>query len=205
MSRVADMTWEEYLHGLASGDATPGGGAVAALTGAQAAALLSMVIAISAKRAPQGQAANDLEALAGARSRLLELATRDGAAFAKVMEASKLPKVLDEEKALRAAALEQALRAATEIPLEVMAEVAALWPAMEKVAGSAKASVASDAAIAVELYGAALSAASYSVRINLRYLKDEGFRAAAAARCESFFAGHAAQRELVMRTLDGLF
>jgi formiminotetrahydrofolate cyclodeaminase len=202
MSRVADMTWEQYLQGLASGDATPGGGAVAALTGAQVAALLSMVITISARRAPQGQDVSALEALAGSRSRLLELATRDGAAFARVIAASKLPNVRAEERALRAAALEGALRAATEVPLEVMAEVAALWPALENVAGSAKASVASDAAIAFELYGAALSAARYNVRINLRYLEDEGFRAAAAARCESFFAGHAAKRELVMRTLD---
>ena len=145
MSRIADMTCEEYLDRLASGDATPGGGAVAALTGAQAAALLSMVITISAKRAPGGPELSRLEVLAGARSRLLELATQDGAAFAKVMEASRLPDALDEEKSLRAAALEHALHRATQIPLQVMAEISALWPVLERVAGSAKTSVLSDA------------------------------------------------------------
>ena len=54
------------------------------------------------------------------RDSLLELVDRDSEAYSQVMEAFRLPKSTDEEKAARKEAIERATRLATEAPLNTM-------------------------------------------------------------------------------------
>ena len=89
------LTIESYLDSLASREPTPGGGAVVALMGAQAAALLSMSMRVTAKTDEAEQLSSALDAR---RRQLLELAEADAAAFASVMLAYKLPADDDEAK-----------------------------------------------------------------------------------------------------------
>jgi methenyltetrahydrofolate cyclohydrolase len=202
MNSVAELTLGAYLERLASGDAAPGGGAVAALTGAQAAALLSMAQAISSKNKSASATLVGCGELEGVRHRLLALATQDGEAFAQVLAAYQLPKSTSDEQRARSVAVENALHFATEVPLEVMSEVAALWPAIETTVASVKASVVSDVAIAVELWAAALAAARHNVRINLRHVRDESFCRNAETLCSTLLAGHGERRDAVLRSLE---
>lgn len=205
MDSLATLSLSDYLERLASSDAVPGGGAVAAITGAQAAALLSMVVGITTKETSpaSGDVTRLLSELASARNRLLQLATKDGEAFSTVMSTYRLPNVTESDKATRKEALQKALRGATEAPLAVMQAVVDLLPKIEIVIGMTKTSVKSDASIAIEMWATALSTARYNVDINLRYLKDETYKHEAAARAAAL-AAHLARRDALLKAIAQL-
>ncbi len=187
---LVTLKLEDYLAQLASEAGTPGGGAAAALTGAQAAALLSMTARISGSPSPRL-----LSALDARRQKLVDLADRDGVAFGAVMSAMKLPRATDLEKATRSTALDLALRAATDVPLALMAELDTLIDEAGEVIATAKASVVSDAGIAVELAAAAIRASRFNVDVNLVYLKDPVFAESVEKSCDALLDGLKVKRK----------
>lgn len=170
MDAIKSMTSEEYLTRLASGDATPGGGAAASLTAAQGAALLSMALRVSGVTDAEGKGL--LTKFDAARARFLALATADGQAFERVMQAYKMPRLTDEERVARKVAIQEGLKAACEPPLSVMKEAFSLLKESVWVVQHSKPSVVSDAAIAVHLLWAALVTARYNVWINIKSIDD---------------------------------
>src|SRR5262245_53289022 len=99
---LIERSVRDFLERVASPDPTPGGGSVAALTGALGASLLVMVAAMpkaksdaAADRTALDEAAGRLEAL---RQTLARLVDRDTAAYEAVMAALRLPRASDEEK-----------------------------------------------------------------------------------------------------------
>ncbi|HTI24569.1 MAG TPA: cyclodeaminase/cyclohydrolase family protein, partial [Kutzneria sp.] len=102
-----------WLDDLASGAPAPGGGAVAAMHAAMAAALVSMVCELTVGRPKYAEHEPTMrEALARAtehRQTAVELADADAEAFTGVTDAYRLPKGTDEEKAARRAAIQEAL------------------------------------------------------------------------------------------------
>ncbi|MEZ6195483.1 MAG: cyclodeaminase/cyclohydrolase family protein [Planctomycetota bacterium] len=162
---------EPFLSALAGGDPTPGGGAVAALAGALAAALGSMVGNLTIGRpryaAVESRFRDEVAALAEARREFSELAIRDAEAFEGYMAALKLPKDGDEAKARRREALRAASLAATEVPMATLRRAASLLPAVEYAAAEGNAHAVSDAGIAALLVETAVRAAGMNVAINL--------------------------------------
>ena len=65
---------------------------------------------------------------------LLALVDEDTAAFNRIMDAFKLPKGTDEEKAARSAAIQDATLYATEVPLRTMKAAAAVFPLVKAMA-----------------------------------------------------------------------
>lgn len=115
----------DYLGELAAKVPAPGGGAVAALHAAQAAALVAMVARYTtrAKDAEHRPVIDRIiEAADAARERTLVLADADAAAFTAVGAAYKLPKETGDEKAARSAAIETALLDAARVPADVVDE-----------------------------------------------------------------------------------
>src|SRR5579863_10100845 len=130
---VTQSSVEKFLDDLAGGNPTPGGGSAAAIMGAMGAALVSMVCNVTiGKKGYEGVEAEMRAILREServRSRLTAMVAEDIAAFDSIMAAYKLPKISDEDKARRAAAIQAGLRRATEAPLDcarVCAEVIAL-------------------------------------------------------------------------------
>ena len=122
--KLTEATVSELLAAFRSSEPTPGGGSAAALAGAVGASLLAMVAGLPKPRAAESADLDRLEA-AGAvprrwRSRSRALIDEDSAAYSPVVDAFRLPKSSDEEKAARSAAIQRALTAATEAPLRVM-------------------------------------------------------------------------------------
>jgi formiminotetrahydrofolate cyclodeaminase len=198
---LADATLSGFLARLASGAPTPGGGAVAALTGAQAAALLAMAVRVSAgdhgaASAPGAGAADTplLRSLDDVRRKLLDLATEDGVAFAGVMTAYKLPKGTGAEQEARKSAIQLGLKRAAQPPLEVMRAAGLLFELAAKAMPDVKTTVVSDALIAVHLLGATLQAAACNVRINLDGIKDDAFNAQAKSEMTRLFELDARER-----------
>lgn len=181
MTRPADpqletLDIESYLARLASSASTPGGGAVAGLTGAQAAALLSMVCNLS-----RGERYADVRATIDeinqscevARNKLLILANDDARAFNGVMHAHRLPKSNAEEKTTRTNAIQLALGAAAEVPLDVMQKTSLLLPLADRLADIGNRNLISDVGVAVYLIDATLYSARLNILINTRQLINE--------------------------------
>jgi glutamate formiminotransferase/formiminotetrahydrofolate cyclodeaminase len=174
-----------YLDVLASAAPTPGGGSAAALAGALAAALAAMVANLTIGRerfaAVETSMEHLLEELTQARQRLTAAMLEDAAAFAAYLAARRLPRGTAEERSIRQAALQAATLAATETPLDVARQAAALLPLCQAVAVDGNPSVASDAGVAALLAEAAVRSAGLNVRVNLPQLGDSARRAAIAA------------------------
>jgi len=119
----AEMELRAWLDALAAGTPAPGGGAVAALSAAGAAALVAMTCRVTIGRPAYAEAEDLLEDVLEDAEQLrlaaLELMDEDGRAYGKVIAASRMPKSREEEKAARRTALDDALVGAAGVPLQV--------------------------------------------------------------------------------------
>lgn len=177
--RQAHVGVVEFLNRLASGDATPGGGAAAALTGALAAALVSMVCNLTRGRvkfaAAEGEVGDILSQAEGLRGSLAAAVEADAVAFEGVMAAYRLPRGSEAERAERRAAIRSAAREAASAPLTVAESCAAIVDLCERAAPITNPNVGSDVVVAALLAGAAIEAAAVNVEVNLPAIGDERY------------------------------
>jgi formiminotetrahydrofolate cyclodeaminase len=102
MTKLVKQNIKMFLDEVASSSPAPGGGSVAALSGALGAALTSMVCNLT--RAKQGyesvqeEIAEVLEKSEELRKELTDLIDKDTDAFTEVMKALKMPKETEEQK-----------------------------------------------------------------------------------------------------------
>src|SRR5579862_1380864 len=100
-----DVPIGAWLAALASSDPAPGGGAAAALEAAMAAALVEMVCNLTIGKPAYADAEDAVTAIrdraTALRQRALALAAEDAEAFAAVIDAYRLPREADEERATR--------------------------------------------------------------------------------------------------------
>jgi len=176
---IIEQPVTQFLDELASSAATPGGGSGAAIMGALGAALVSMVCNLTigkknyAEVEPEMRSVlQDAEAL---RRRLADMVAEDIAAFNGLMAAYGLPKLTDEEKAARGAAIQHALRAATEAPLACARACADVIALSMRAAEVGNRNVISDAGVGALAAQAALRSAALNVDINVPSLQDAAF------------------------------
>jgi methenyltetrahydrofolate cyclohydrolase len=183
---------ESFLDKLASADPEPGGGGAAALAGALAAALVSMVANLTLgkeKYADVQDRVADLKTKSeDLRHRLQDFVTLDAQAYGAVAVAMKLPRATDEEKASRATALQAALRHAAEVPLDVVETAVQVGRLSETAAEIGNTNAVSDAGVAVLLAEGAAQSAALNVKINLAWINDEAFNQNAWNRAEAALA-----------------
>jgi glutamate formiminotransferase/formiminotetrahydrofolate cyclodeaminase len=181
-------TQEEFLERLASSSPTPGGGSVAALSGALGAALVSMVSRLtlgSKKHAEVAQPIKEiLDSAESIRSELVRLIDRDAEAFEKVLRAYKMPRTGEAEERARKEAIERGLIEAIEVPLETMERASSLVDLTARVAAIGNVRAISDAGVAAYMAEAAAASAALNVRINAAGLVDETKRRGLLARME---------------------
>ena len=156
---LTDLTCTGFAEETASESPAPGGGSISAYMGALAAALGTMV----ADQADRGQEL---------MQRLLHLVNEDTEAFNRIMDAFKMPKSTDEEKAARAAAIEDATLYATRIPLSTMEAAAETFPLLESMARTGNPASVSDAGVGALAARSAVLGAQLNVRINAASLKN---------------------------------
>ncbi len=169
----------DFLDQLAARVPAPGGGASAALSAAQAAALLSMVARYSTGERYLEHAETIHAVLAeseAARDHAVRLAEDDAAAFTVVSDAYQLPKATPEQKAARTAAIARALSGAAQPPAATITAAARLIELAETLVPIGNKNVITDVAVAAELARAAASSARLNVEINLAGLTDEDAR-----------------------------
>ena len=179
MSKLTDLTSKDFLAALASSAPAPGGGGGAAMAGALAAALASMVANLTIGKEKFAQQEPELKDLLDeaeeVRATLLGLVEDDAAVFNSFMACYKLPKATEEEKAARTAAIRSAAKQAAEVPMSIArASYRALMLAQRLVV-IGNPGVITDGACSAILARAALRCAEYNVRINLGLTKDEAY------------------------------
>lgn len=179
MSNLTDLKSTEFLTALASSAPAPGGGGGAAMAGALAAALASMVANLTIGKEKFAQQEPEVKALLEeaeeVRKRLLGLVEDDAAVFNSFMSCYKLPKETEEEKAARAAAIRSAAKEAAEVPLAIARASYKVLTLAERLVRIGNPGVITDGACSALLARAALRCAEYNVRINLGLTKDEAY------------------------------
>lgn len=177
------QTIDEFLDGLASGDPVPGGGSAAALQLAMAAALISMVARLTLGRKRFAEQAEHvrsiLERSEAIRVAAQQLQRADETAYAAVAAAQKLPRIDEHAAAARRAAIQHALKEAIVPPRDIMhlaAQVVALAQELLPIGNPA---ASSDVGVAAAAAAAAYTAGHLNVEINLAYIDDPFYIAAA--------------------------
>ncbi len=169
----------EFLRRLAGPQPTPGGGSVAALAGALAAALVQMVGGLTAGKKGLEEVSETMVTLQSQADEIAKTLTcaidEDAAAYDGVMAAFGLPKADDDQKAQRSAAIQSAMKQAAEVPFGVAQRCldAARLAAIALEQGNPNAS--SDAAVALLLAVCGLEGALLNVAINLDSIKDADY------------------------------
>lgn len=161
------MRIDEFLAQLGAKSPTPGGGAVAAMTGATAASLARMVVnySLGKKNLAEHQPAlrNADTALQRFEALMLGLGDEDAAAYALVNALQKLP----ESDPKRLADLPAAEAAALAVPRAVLGACCDLLRTIETLAPITNRHLRSDLAIAAVLAEAGARSAWWNVRVNL--------------------------------------
>jgi glutamate formiminotransferase/formiminotetrahydrofolate cyclodeaminase len=178
-SKLAAMSLADFADETASESPAPGGGSIAAYTGALGASLATMVANLSAHKkgwdnrweefsdwAEKGQAYKD---------ELIRLMDLDTLAFNKIMEAFSLPKSTDEEKTAREQAIQNATKYAIEIPFKVMQAAYGSMTVIKAMAETGNPNSITDAGVAALCARGAVIGAFMNVKINAQGFKDKDF------------------------------
>lgn len=183
-------TLDRFCEQLAAKTPTPGGGSVAALSGALACSLGAMVARFS-KDDPTAEKWDKQ------RNRFLDLILEDSQSYDGVSAVFKLAK----DDPARPGRMQEALLKAAQPPAEGLRLIAGFIGELAEFAPKAKGSVASDLAVAAYQSEAAARGFLLNVRANTSMLKDKAaagpMEAEAATQLEAVLAGTKKVREVV--------
>lgn len=188
MTEIKDQSIQTFLDELASKSATPGGGSAAALMGAQAAGLVSMVCRLTIGKPKFADVETEIQGVLdkaeALRSQLTGLIKSDIDVFDRLMSRYALPKETDEEKAIRSAAIQEILKDATDVPLQCFYACVEVIQLSKIAAEKGNPGVVSDAGAAVMAAYGALKSSALNVYINAGSLKDRAYAEAKLAELE---------------------
>src|SRR5512138_3177087 len=166
-----------FIEELAAPTATPGGGSAGAYAGAMGAALVAMVAGLTIGKKKYAEVEAQMQAIRvmaeSCRKELMQAVEDDSAAFEAVMGAFRLPKESEEEQTKRNATIHLATLNAARVPLRVAKDAVKVMELACKCAKEANLNAISDARSGFAMSRAALTAAAYNVKINLKSLEGE--------------------------------
>lgn len=185
---LSKMTLEEFGAELASDSPAPGGGSSAALLGSLASSLCSMMASLTVNKkgcedAFEG-AAKLVEKMKEKRNEFYKLMDEDASSFDSVIDALKMPKNTDEEKALRKEKIQEGYKAAIVPPIKSAHLASSLFDDIEYIVLNGNQNVVTDGLAAAISANSAVEMALLNVKINLTSIKDEAFVAEKKAEIE---------------------
>jgi formiminotetrahydrofolate cyclodeaminase len=196
-----DKSLIQFLNELASSAPVPGGGSTAALTGALAAALVSMVGNLTIGKRRYADVEADVKALLdqseALRHRLADLLEDDTQVYGSLSKAYGLPRDSEEQKAARTAAIQEALKEAEGVPMQIAEACVQMLDLCMPMAEKGNRLAVSDAGVAALLAEAGLRSAALNVLINLAYIQDREFVQREQTRLDRLLEGKAQLKEQV--------
>ena len=201
--KLDQLSVQEFINELSSGNPTPGGGSVAALCGALGAALSTMGANLTVDREQYEQTRKSMEEVrmsaATLSTRFLALMQEDSDTYQTVMAAFGLPRETDDQITSRQAAIEEAMKKAAAVPLETLRASEELIRVARDAVRGGNPNAITDAAAAVQLANTTAVVASYNVQINISRIKDQAF----VAKCEKEATEILKRQEALLSDVDG--
>jgi len=186
---LVKKTLTDFANETASESPAPGGGSISAYVGALGISLGTMVANLSAHKVGWDDKIDYFSEQASIgqllKDTLLDLVDADTHAFNKIMDAIKMPKATDEEKAAIKAAMHAATIGAIEIPLKVMKVSLESMTMLMQMAENGNPNSVSDAGVGALCARTAVEGAALNVSINCSGFDDKAYVADALAQAES--------------------
>jgi glutamate formiminotransferase/formiminotetrahydrofolate cyclodeaminase len=178
--KLVERTVSGFVDECSSESPAPGGGSVAALSGALGAGLACMVANLTVGKKGYEAVWEEMKEVAaegqGIKDHFVSAVDRDTEAFNAVMAGFRMPKGTPEQKAARDAAILEATKTATLVPFEVLKAVPRALELALAVASKGNKNSASDAGVAASALRTAAEGAWLNVRINLASMDDGEFK-----------------------------
>lgn len=176
-SSFLDLSLRSFSDLLASDAPVPGGGSASAVVASLGASLLAMVGRLSQGRdryaAYAGTVERALATAEAARTRLLQLADEDAAAYRGLVDARTAVREAGVPSAQLESTLREAAREAARVPMAIVRECYAVMEHVDRMAGRSNVGAASDLDVAARLLEAAARGAGANVIVNLPAMGDE--------------------------------
>src|SRR5512139_4108036 len=199
-----DQPMRHFLDKLASKSPEPGGGSVAALTGALGSGLVSMVCSLTLGKEKYKDVQPQVEALIKEseklRQEMQDLIQKDTEVYGGLSAVYKMPKSTDAEKAARTAKMQEALKTACQVPFEIGLKSLDVAKLAERAADIGNVGAVSDAGVAVLLAQACAQSAALNVKINVNSIKDAAFNKNTWVRTQDVLKQVEALEKSVMET-----
>ena len=169
----------DFIRDLGSSAPAPGGGSVAAINGATAAALIEMVANLTIGNAKYEAFHEEMKDIQKQVSQIKEdfvhYINQDSTAFMELMGAFKLPKETEEEKAFRKTEIQRTTKQAALVPYDIGKLAHTLLPMAETVIVKGNTNAITDGMIAAINASSAIKSAFLNVKINLGSIQDMEF------------------------------
>lgn len=176
---MKNMTLVKFVDELASNSPVPGGGSVAAVSGALGAALSEMVANLTIGKKKYIESEEEMKELAGKasqlRTKLLDDIQRDSDSYDRVISAYKLPKETEEEVNKRQNEIQESLKIAASVPFDIAQTSFEIMPLAQTVVEKGNSNAVTDGLVAAMMSRTAVLSALLNVKINLSSIKDEDF------------------------------
>lgn len=177
--RLVRMTCKEFANETASESPAPGGGSISAYAGALGASLSGMVANLSANKRGWEERTEEFSEIAvqaqALKDKLLYYVDEDTRSFNGIINAIRMPKSGDEEKAARLEAIEKASQYAADVPLQVMKTSMEIYSLAEQMISKGNPNSITDAGVAVLCARTAIEGAGMNVLVNVKDLGDKDF------------------------------
>ncbi len=179
--KLVDMSLTAFVEETASESMAPGGGSISAYMGAMGAALGSMVANLSAHKPGWDDRWEEFSDWAEKgkfyHTKLNWLVDEDTNAFNKIMDAIRLPKKTDAEKAARTEAMEEATKFATMVPFQTMELCLGCMDVCKAMAEIGNPNSITDAGVGALAARSGVLGAYMNVKINAADLADKAWSA----------------------------
>lgn len=176
---LRELSVEEFIRETGSDSPAPGGGSIAALTGASAAALIEMVANLTIGKEGYEDVQDEIKEIqkksSAYKEKLLGLIDEDANSFNQVIKGFRMPKETDEEKEVRKKTIQEGYKHASNVPFSIGETAYELLDLAERVVEIGNKNAITDGAVAAMSARNAVHGAFYNVKINIGSIKDEEF------------------------------
>ena len=177
---LSSKTCIDFIDVLGSKNPTPGGGAVAALSGAMGVALSRMVCNLTVGKKKYEKYEKDIKIILARcielEKSLLQLIDKDAENFMPLYNAYSLPRDTQENKEQRNRLIEEGSKLACEAPIEIIKLCIETVKLHEELLDKGSKIVISDVGVGIQCLRAAIISARLNVLINLGAIKDEQYK-----------------------------
>ena len=203
---LANRITFDFVDEVSRDSPAPGGGSVAALSGALGAALGIMVANLSTSKAGFENQKGKLNKIAtkgqNVKNALITAIDDDTSAFDQVIKAMRMPKDTDADKESRETAMQKGYQTATRIPLKTVEHCRDALHICSEISNLMDDGMASDVGSGALMANAGAKAAAYNVRINLKSIENKRFCRTTENELEKLIDECDRLNELVSRNVE---